>query len=98
MKTDEQTTQTLNALNDHPDPEIYKTATHFLNTVRGQYIVGQALAVAIKQLSQVPEHRKEKSNIRDMIFLLDNIFPMGKIFFINTEELSQGKQDDTNND
>jgi hypothetical protein len=83
MKTDEQTTQT--------HQELYENATRFLNTVRGKYIVGQALAVAIKQLSSVPEPHKEKSNIRDMIFLLDNVFPLGKIFFKTKEQNTQTK-------
>jgi hypothetical protein len=76
----------------HAPHELYENATCFLNTHRGNYIVGQALAVAIIQLSAAPEHRKEKSNIRDMIFLLDNLFPLGKIFFADREETTQIKR------
>jgi len=94
MKTDEHPTQTLTSRSGHPDPELYENATHFLNTARGNYIVGQALAVAIKQLSLVPDPHKEHSNIRDMIFLLDNIFPLGKIFFLNTEEITETKTEE----
>jgi len=55
-------------------------AIEFLSSFRGEYIVGQALAVAIKTMSAVePEYRREVSNIADMQFLLDNLFPLGKI-------------------
>ena len=51
----------------------------FANSLRGQYIISQALAVAIKQLKSVPEEHREVSNIADMEFLLDGVFPMFKV-------------------
>ena len=35
--------------------------------------------MAIEKLNEVPENRREDSNISDMEFLLDNIFPMFKV-------------------
>lgn len=51
----------------------------FANSLRGQYIISQALAVAIKQLKSVPEEHREVSNIADMEYLLDGVFPMFKV-------------------
>jgi hypothetical protein len=51
-------------------------AMEFANSPRGHYIVSQALTVAIEALEKVepPQHR-EISNIMDMRFLRDNLFP-----------------------
>lgn len=51
-------------------------AIDFLQGMRGQYIVGQALHVAIKAMESIPEERRESSNIADMKFLRDNLFGM----------------------
>ena len=52
-------------------------AQEFLNTIRGQYIISQALGHAIKRLEAVViPHEREVSNISDMKFLRDNLFPM----------------------
>jgi hypothetical protein len=51
-----------------------KEAIEFLNTNRGQYIVGQALKIALEALSKEEGSRKQLSNMADMRFLLDNIF------------------------
>ena len=53
-------------------------ATEFAASIRGQYIISQALWHAIVKLNEVPEPMKEESNISDMEFLLDNLFPMYK--------------------
>jgi len=68
-------------------------AMEFLNTHRGQYIMGQALAIAINALESVePEVMREQSNISDMKFLMENLFPMGAamhaIKSLSPEELS----------
>jgi hypothetical protein len=54
-------------------------ALKLLGSPRGQYIVGQALALAIKQLETVEESRREVSNIEDMKFLGENLFKAGYI-------------------
>ena len=52
-------------------------ATEFASSMRGQYILSQALWLGIEKLTEVqPEHIREESNISDMKFLLHNIFPM----------------------
>lgn len=53
-------------------------ALDFLGSMRGQYIMGQALNLAIKALeSEEPEHRRQTSNILDMSFLRDELFSLG---------------------
>ena len=54
-------------------------ALKLLGSPRGQYIVGQALALAVKQLETVEESRREFSNIEDMKFLGENLFKAGYI-------------------
>ena len=47
----------------------------FLASMRGQYIVSQALHYGIEALTAVePETMQEKSNISDMEFLRDSLF------------------------
>ena len=53
-------------------------AIEFAGSIRGQYILSQALCLAIEKLKEVPENRREVSNISDMELLLDNLFPMFK--------------------
>ena len=51
-------------------------AMKFANTVRGQYIMGQALYLAIQSIEARPKIEQEPSNVADMKFLMDNLFPM----------------------
>ena len=53
-------------------------AVRFLSSLRGQYIMGQALYTAIETLKAVPEPYTEHSNIEDMEYLQDEVFPMFK--------------------
>jgi hypothetical protein len=53
-------------------------ALKFLGSLRGQYIMGQALYVAAETLKAVPDPYTEHSNIADMEYLMENIFPMFK--------------------
>ena len=55
-----------------------KETMEFASSVRGQYIISQALCLAIEKLNEQPENRREVSNISDMELLLDNLFPMFK--------------------
>ncbi len=43
---------------------------------RGQYLIGQALWYAIRELEKVKGVRKEVNNIEDMKLLMDNLFDM----------------------
>lgn len=49
-------------------------AVQFLNSMRGQYIMAQALAVAVKELSKVPSPHTEISNIEDMKYLRRTLY------------------------
>ena len=49
-------------------------ATAILNSIRGRYIIGQALDVAIETLKK--EGRPQESNIADMELLRDEFFPI----------------------
>ncbi len=55
-----------------------KVAMDFLSSTRGQYIVSQALCLAIEKLESVDGVHKEVSNINDMKLLLDHVFPIYK--------------------
>ncbi len=43
---------------------------------RGQYIIGQALFLAIKEIESRPPHKQEPSNVADMRFLMNNLYPL----------------------
>ena len=45
-------------------------------SIRGQYIISQALTKAIEVMEKEPETKREVSNIADMKFLLHNLFPL----------------------
>jgi len=52
--------------------------TKFMNSFRGQLIVGQALNVAIETMkNRQPEWMREPSNISDMEYILKNVPMMG---------------------
>jgi len=53
-------------------------AVEFASSVRGQYILSQALCLAIEKMNETPEPMRETSNISDMEFLLDELFPIYK--------------------
>ena len=53
---------------------INEKAVAFANSMRGKYIISQALYVAIMAMKQIPPHHREESNIADMQFLLDEMF------------------------
>ena len=55
-----------------------KLAMQFLSSIRGQYILSQALCLAIEKLESVDGVHKEVSNINDMKLLLDHVFPIYK--------------------
>ena len=58
------------------DRQKFSTARDFFTSTRGQYIVGQALHIAIEALESVEGAHKEVSNISDMKFIKEELFPM----------------------
>ena len=62
-------------------------AIEFMLSLRGRYIMGQALQIAIESLESVtPEVLQEKSNISDMKRIRDALFPMGAAIFSARKE------------
>jgi len=53
-----------------------RIADDLVNSLRGNYIVSQALALAIQSLKAVPKPRQEVSNIQDMEMLREAKFSM----------------------
>ena len=66
--------------------QIYD-AYKFSMSPRGEYIISQALVVAIEQLKTVPDKQREDSNIADMEYLLDKVYPLFKLANINETQL-----------
>jgi len=48
----------------------------FVNSPRGNYIISQALCIAVNKLRSRPAREREDSNIRDMEFLIEHAFPI----------------------
>jgi len=48
----------------------------FVNSPRGNYIISQALCIAVDKLRSRPERERENSNIMDMEYILCNCFPV----------------------
>jgi hypothetical protein len=72
-----------------------KEVMDFFATMRGQFIVSQALSVAIKTLESVePEVMQETSNIEDMKYLMKNLFPLyAAVEQASNEAVEQFEQD-----
>ena len=84
------------------DRQKFSTARDFFTSTRGQYIVGQALHIAIEALESVEGAHKEVSNISDMKFIKEELFPMysalqtesqwkAKLIYKGLEELEESK-------
>ena len=58
--------------------DTIKDAIKFAASHRGSYIIGQALYIAATELNKVPNPHKETSNIADMHYLMDNLYPLFK--------------------
>lgn len=59
-------------------------ALEFMRSMRGQYIISQALCLAIKYFKTLPQIQQEPSNMRDMEYLIEKIFPIYRMIE-NTE-------------
>ena len=64
-------------------------AGEFLSSMRGRYIVSQALHLAMKEINSRPANLQEPSNVEDMKYLYDNVFPLYREF--RTEDIDQLK-------
>lgn len=53
-----------------------KEAATFLSSTRGSFVVGQALYIAIQELESNPEESRFISDIADMRYLMESLFPM----------------------
>jgi len=62
-------------------------ALRFAISMRGRYILSQALHYAIKELKKVKSPHTEISNISDMEYLRDNIFNF--YFEVSKEDLKK---------
>jgi hypothetical protein len=64
------------------------SATDFASSVRGQYIISQALCLAIEKLKDenIPMNMREVSNVTDMEYLRDELFPIYKAVQCAQEE------------
>jgi len=59
----------------------------FAGSPRGQFIISQALCIAIEEMKKVPAPHTEPSNIADMEYLRDNAFPIYHIVHSREAEL-----------
>lgn len=64
-------------LDEHTSKEKIETANELLSSARGNYIIGQALAIAAEILSTNEHPNKEESNAADMKLLGETIFEAG---------------------
>ena len=73
------------------DRQKFSTARDFFTSTRGQYIVGQALHIAIEALESVEGVHKEVSNISDMKYIRDELFPIYTALHQDHEEMEEPK-------
>lgn len=73
------------------DRQKFSTARDFFTSTRGQYIVGQALHIAIEALESVEGAHKEVSNISDMKYIRDELFPIYTALHQDHEEMEEPK-------
>ena len=75
--------------NDTEEGARAEKAYEFACSVRGQYILSQALHYAIEALQAVPEERQEKSNISDMMELRECVFGLFDPSFAELAQIGQ---------
>ena len=61
------------------EKKALKPAIKFASSMRGQYIISQALAIAIESMRTVDDDFQEMSNMKDMEYLFDTVFDIFKI-------------------
>ena len=45
-------------------------------SMRGQYLISQALCIAVRAMRKRPKHLQEPSNVADMELLITQLFPI----------------------
>ena len=69
--------------------QIVKDTQDFADSPRGKYIQAQALYYGIKKLSEVEGVMREVSNISDMKYLLDVLYPGYEQIFNQIEGMNK---------
>ena len=68
-------------------------AMALLDSLRGQYIIAQALHYGIQELEKVPVPYQETSNLNDMKLLRDGIFSFPIEIFDNSKAIEIANQE-----
>ena len=68
-------------------------AKNLLDSIRGHFIVSQALLLAIEAIEKRPFRHQEPSNVEDMKLLLDEIFPLYKELNEIAPDIAPGYQE-----
>ena len=69
--------------------QMVKETQEFADSPRGKFIQAQALYYGIKKLSEVEGVLKEESNIADMKYLLDVLYPGYEQIFNQIEGMNK---------
>lgn len=75
-KADERYAAKQGAIKVENKEEKMEKAAKMANSTRGQYIISQALCIAIDELKKVPEPHTKHPDIADMEYLRDTLFPI----------------------
>ena len=65
-------------------------AVALAQSMRGQYIISQALCLAIRSINCRPDELQEPSNVADMEFLVQHLFPIYRVVESSEELFQQG--------
>ena len=69
-------------------------AVALAQSMRGQYIISQALCLAIWAINSRPIELQEPSNVADMEFLVQHLFPIYRVVELSEEQYLQLKPED----
>jgi len=64
-------------------------AVEFASSLRGQYIISQALWFGIRELKKIKPPHREPRNIKDMEYLMNNLFNMFSTVKVAEEEFKK---------
>jgi hypothetical protein len=78
------------------EQEKRREAIEFAGSGRGLYIISQALYVAVQAMEKVPKTKREPSNIADMRFLMETLFPMYKLIKEAQKKFEKENKGETN--
>lgn len=69
-------------------------AVALAQSMRGQFIISQALCLAIRAINSRPEELQEPSNVADMEFLVQQLFPIYRVVELSEDQYAQLKPED----